>query len=71
MLRRLRRLLTKLIPERRRRDEGHQALKEARRSLENARSRDEEIKTLTNRLHEHGRRNHFGERIIQAATRGA
>lgn len=47
------------------------ALKDAHKSLATAVSLDPEIKQLNDRLHEHGRKNHFGERIIAAATRGA
>lgn len=49
--------------------EARSALADAEQSVDKADSRTREIKMLTDRVLEHGRRNHFGERIEEAIRR--
>lgn len=51
------------------RDEAVAASAHAGRELERAQRQEEEAEKLTGRIIEHGRRNHFGERIEAAARR--
>lgn len=44
-------------------DEARAALQEARETLAEAETRAAEIQKVTDRIKEHGRRNHFGERL--------
>lgn len=53
------------------RQEARDAVANADQLIADAKSREPEIRYVTERIHAHGRENHFGERIYQAAIRRA
>jgi hypothetical protein len=67
----LRRLIARLrtLCRSRNRQEAFDAIAEAERSIAEGRAREPEIQWINERLHAHGRENHFGSRIYEAATR--